>query len=75
MVDISIVPPDAKLILLMVGVALDRSLLLLYSYVTCGGRGHGRVLSLFTKDAYPFLYFLSLFVLTMNSNSTILCLK
>ena len=66
MVDISRVPTDAKLILLMAGVALDGSLLLLYSYVTPGGRGHGRVLSLFTKDAFPFFCLLFLFVLTIN---------
>ena len=79
MVDISLVPPDAGPILLMVGVAPDIGGVApggsLFSDVAHGGRGHGRVLSLFTKDYFPLSCFLFLFLLTMNSNSTILCLK
>ena len=58
MVDLSRVQPDAEPILLMIGVAPDGSLLLLSSYVTRGERGHGHVLSLLTKDAFPFFCFL-----------------
>ena len=67
MVDISRVPPDAKPIMLMVGVppemvgvAQESMLLLLSCYVTCGGRGHGHVLSLFTKDVFPYFLLICL---------------
>ncbi len=69
MVDISLVPPDAEPILLMVGVAPDMvGVAPDSSNVANDGRG-------FYQGCLTFSCFLVLFVLTMNSDSTILCLK
>ena len=69
MADISLVPPDSKQILLMTGVALDMvGVAPDSSYVANDERG-------FYQKCLTFSCFLVLFVLTMNSDSTILCLK
>ncbi len=69
MVYISIVPPDAKPILLMVGVALDMvGVAPDSSNVANDGRG-------LYQGCLTFSCFLVLFKLTMNSDSTFFCLK
>ncbi len=69
MVDISLVTPDAEPILLMVGVVPDMvGVALDSSNVANDGRG-------FYQGCLTFSCFLVLFVLNMNSNSTIFCVK